>query len=67
MFSLLQDMPITKTTKSLTVSFSYSKLEDKYRLRSSPSSELVSCPRFRAKIAPDQNANAEDELKRSIW
>ncbi|XP_067932553.1 mismatch repair endonuclease PMS2-like [Watersipora subatra] len=56
-----------KTTASLPVHFSLAALKEQFH-RSSVlgESRQTDCPKFRVKISPSQNAEAEAELKQSI-
>ena len=65
--TLQDEKTANKSTREVTVSFSLSALRQRYTQQCDGSDSSIQCPKFRAKIAPDQNGTAENELKQSIW
>ncbi|KAF6019948.1 hypothetical protein EB796_021768 [Bugula neritina] len=60
------DAPNTRRRQELSVQFSLQSIKDRYRSSTDASAKSLNCPLFRAKITPEQNTDAESELKKSI-
>jgi len=58
-------MSSVRTRRCADVTFSLASTKE--RLTAPRLSDQAECPRFRAKISPEQSGSAEQELTNAIW